>query len=474
MINKQSRRGSLRHYESGNPRERFCKLDRAEAALGKTPMRLRLDTLIRLRWLAVLGQTSAVLAVHFGLGFPLHLTGTMIVIAMSACLNLALRQQYPPNYRVSEVSATALLSYDVLQLAALLYLTGGLENPFASLFLAPVLISATALPPQRTQFLGFLTIGSVSFLAFWHQPLPWITDEPLHLPRIYVLGVWIAILLGLVFIGVYAWRVSEEARQLSDALATTEFVLAREQHLSALDGLAAAAAHQLGTPLATIALVVNELDRGIKTGDPLKEDIVLLKEQAARCREILAKIASLGDEATGPLDTLNLEHLLEEVIAPHRSFGVTISVICNGKGETPLCTRNPGTLYGLGNLIENALDFAVEAVAIVASWSEKEIRISIRDDGPGFAGDVLSRLGEPYVTTRRINSLTPQDREHGGLGLGLFIAKTLLERSGAAFLARNALPPDQGAVITIIWARRDFEAGLRAYGFSGSTSKDGS
>ena len=431
---------------------------------GDDARRLRLDTLIRLRWLAVIGQTIAVLSVHYVLRFPLHLAATLAVISFSACLNIYLRTRYPLTHRVEEGAATLLLSYDIVQLAALLFLTGGLENPFAFLFLAPVMISATTLPPRRTQFLGFIAIICVSALANWHLPLPWNPEETFNLPQPYVTGVWFAILLGLAFIGVYAWRVAEEARQLSDALAATEFVLAREQHLSAVDGLAAAAAHELGTPLATIALVVNELDRALSSDSPHKEDIVLLKEQAMRCREILGKITSLGDEASGPLDTLTFDHLLEEVTAPHRPFGVDISITKGGHGEPPRCTRNPGILYGLGNLIDNAVDFARSAVVIGATWTDRDVRIKIRDDGPGFASDILARMGEPYVTSRSLTRNEPKEGQHGGLGLGLFIAKTLLERSGARFEAMNALPPDQGAIVTITWPRKAFEAGVRTYG----------
>ena len=426
---------------------------------------LKLDTLVRLRWLAITGQFMAVIIVHFGLGFKLNFAGTLIIISLSACMNTILRYKYPLNYRVDESSATVILSFDVLQLAALLYLTGGLQNPFASLFLAPVLISATILSPKNTQVLGGITLISVSFLAYWHEPLPWIEGTQLALPSTYIAGVWFSIILSLAFIGLYAWRVSEEARQLNDALAETEFVLAREQHISVLDGLAAAAAHQLGTPLATIALIANELDRSLAKGTQFKDDIITLKEQASRCREILGNIASLGDETTGPLDTLTLEHLIEEVSAPHRSFGIVVSVICAGKGDVPVSTRNPGILYGLGNLIENALDFAQSTIVVLANWNEHEVRVVIRDDGPGFERDILSRLGDPYVTTRKLEKESVKERTRGGLGLGLFIAKTLLERSGARFEVQNANPPDQGAVVTITWSRADYETRSKIYGY---------
>src|SRR3712207_2870190 len=202
---------------------------------------LRLDTLVRLRWLAIIGQAAAVSIVHFGLGFPLRFGLCFVLIAASAWVNLALRIQYPASHRLSDNATTFLLAFDILQLAGLLYLTGGLQNPFSMLFLAPVLISATALPPERTLGLGLLAVGSATLLVLANPPLPWYPGTPLELPFLYVSGIWTAILLGTAFTGVFAWRVAEEARQLAQALAATELVLAREQHLSQLDGLAAAA-----------------------------------------------------------------------------------------------------------------------------------------------------------------------------------------------------------------------------------------
>src|SRR5918995_1286954 len=280
----------------------------AHTVFAQDARRLRLDTLVRLRWLAVIGQSAAVAGVHFGLGFPLPLVPCLAVIAAAAALNLALRLRYPASYRLGEDAATLLLGFDILQLAALLYLTGGLQNPFAMLFLAPVLISATALPPERTLALGCLAVGSASLLALAHKPLPW-AGQAIELPFLYVSGIWAAILLGVAFTGVYAWRVAEEARQLAQALAATELVLAREQHLSQLDGLAAAAAHELGTPLATIALVARELERAGPRDGAMVEDLKLLREQVERCRGILAKLTSLDQDQPGFLETMRLGHL---------------------------------------------------------------------------------------------------------------------------------------------------------------------
>jgi two-component system sensor histidine kinase RegB len=422
--------------------------------------RLRLDTLVRLRWLAVIGQSAAVAGVHFGLGFPLPFAPCFLVITTAALLNLALRIRYPASYRLGDDAATLLLGFDILQLALLLYLTGGLQNPFAMLFLAPVLISATALPPERTLALGCLAVGSASILVLVHKPLPWAGQGP-ELPFLYVTGVWTAILLGVAFTGVYAWRVAEEARQLAQALAATERVLAREQHLSQLDGLAAAAAHELGTPLATIALVAKELDHALPKDGPVAEDLRLLRDQVERCRQILAKLTSLDQDQPGFLETMTLSHLLEEVVEPQRALDVAIPVEIGGEGPEPVCRRSPGLLYGLANILDNAVDFAKARVEVEARWTPAEVRVEIRDDGPGFAPEVLLRAGEPYVTTRGAQ-MRAGDEEAGGLGLGLFIAKTLIERSGAQLSLVNAAPPASGAVVRIVWPRASFERGAHS------------
>ncbi len=417
---------------------------------------LRLDTLVRLRWLAIAGQSAGVLFVEHGLGFPTPLVATGLVILVATSLNVALSLRFSRGHRFSARSSALILAFDVLQLTALLALTGGLENPFSLLFLAPVMISAATLPPRLTMALGALTVLCVSIVAVWRLPLPWVPGQTLILPGVYIAGVWISILLGLGFTGVYAWRVAEEARQLADALAATELVLAREQQLHAVDGLAAAAAHQLGTPLATIAVVARELERQAGAGHPFRDDIVLLREQAGRCREILSKIASLAGEDVGPFGELSIGQLLEELAAPHRNFGVEIAVQVRQDEAVPVSARNPGVFYGLGNVIENAVDFAEAKVSITASWTADQVSVTVADDGPGFAPDILARLGEPYVSTRR-GGASDRRGDGGGLGLGLFIARTLLERSGARVIWGNRLGAS-GACVDILWPRHIFEA----------------
>jgi two-component system sensor histidine kinase RegB len=424
------------------------------------PLRtVRADTLIRLRWFAIAGQTAAVLFVRYGLDYDLPLAAAATVIVVSAWLNLALRLRYGITPRLEPEQAAWLLAFDLVQLTALLYLTGGVDNPFSFMLLAPVVISATALPPRITMALGGFAVLCATGLIFLHYPLPWASDEKLDLPALYTMANWASLLIALGFTGVYAWQISEETRLLADALTATELALAREHHLSQLDGLAAAAAHELATPLSTITVIAKELERSLPPDSPYAEDIHLLREQAQRCRDILGKLTEL-DASGAPFDTMKLSALLEEVSAPHRNFGIDIEIALPGdRTHEPASTRNPAILYGLGNLIENAVDFAKSRVEVAARWSDQEVVITIADDGPGFSPEIKDHLGDPYVTSRR-RKPEPTDAEPSGLGLGVFIAKTLLERSGATLALANQGPPDTGAVVRIRWSRADFERPL--------------
>jgi len=420
---------------------------------------VRLDTLVRLRWVAVIGQTTAVLVVYVGLDFELPIWACLAVIALAAWLNVALRVRFRVTQRVEPDRAAWLLAFDIAEIAILLSLTGGLQNPFAFLLLGPVLLSATALPPRMIVILGGFAALCATVLVFYHYKLPWDPDEPLELPPIYQLGVWLSLLLALGFIGVHAWQLAEEERQLADALAATELVLAREQHLSQLDGLPAAAAHELGTPLSTITVIATDLERAIGADSPHTEDIKLLRAQAQRCRQILAKLTELSSNVE-PFSRMPLSALLDEVVAPHRNFGISINVDLTPQDATePIGGRNPAILYGLGNLVENAVDFARERVEVAASWSRDEVGVTITDDGPGFAPEIMDRIGEPYVTSTRRRRFNVGGEAGGGLGLGVFIAKTLLERSGATLSYENRTFPERGAIIRVRWGRGDFEAG---------------
>jgi two-component system sensor histidine kinase RegB len=434
--------------------------DLSDIDLGRRARRLRVDTLVRLRWLAIAGQSTAVLGTFFGLRFNLPIGPCLLGIGVSAALNIALRLRLSRTHRLADGPAAALLAFDILQLSALLYLTGGIENPFVMLFLAPVMISAVSLPGRLTLALAALMIACATGLTVEHMPLPWYDSQHLALPLLYRVSIWVALVLGAAFIGIYAARVAEEARRLGDALTATELVLAREQHLTQLDGLAAAAAHELGTPLATIALVAAELRKQMPQDASTKEDLALLAQEIGRCRTILGKLTSLSEDSDGVFDRMKLSQLIEEVVEPQRHFGVELSVSQNGEGPEPVCLRNPGIMYGLGNLVENAIDFARAEACIRATWSPQAVTVMVEDDGPGFSPDVLAHLGDPYVSTRFDRK--SKTEEGSGLGLGLFIAKTLLERSGATVKTANADPPNVGARITIRWSRELFERGRTA------------
>jgi len=423
------------------------------------PHTVRLKTLATLRWFAVIGQAIAVLVVHYWLEFELPLVPCLSVIALSAWLNVAMRMHFRNATRLPANTVAWLLAYDIAQLTVLMVLTGGLENPFAFFVLAPVSIAAISLPLRHTLWLGLFALLTSTLLAYVFWPLPWASDQAMVFPPLYIFATWVANLVAIIFIGTYAYQVAEEGRLMADALTATELVLAREQHLSQLDGLAAAAAHELGTPLSTISLVAKELQHALGPDSPFADDVKLLREQAERCRDIMAKLSNLPAEGT-PFARAKLSALIEEVAAPHRPFGVAIDIVLPpNRDDEPTVDRSPAILYGLGNLVENAVDFAATRVEIAVRWSELDVAVTISDDGPGFPPEILRRIGEPYVTSR---PRTGVEGEESGLGLGFFIAKTLLERSGATVTFLNRPTPEKGAVVRVRWPRADIETSPEA------------
>src|SRR5947209_7943038 len=423
------------------------------AEITHAPRTVRLKTLIQLRWFAVIGQAATVLVVHYWLEFELPLAACLAFIAASAWLNVAMSMHFRNVQRLAPGPVAWLLAYDIAQLTALMVLTGGLENPFAFFILAPVSVAAISLPLRYTLPLGLFALTTSTLIAYFYWPLPWSAAQPMEFPALYIFATWVANLVAIMFIGSYAWQVAEEGRLMADALTATELVLAREQHLSQLDGLAAAAAHEIGTPLSTIAVVAKELQHALGPDSPHAEDVKLLREQAQRCRDILGKLSALPS-GWAPFERVRLSALIEEVVAPHRNFGIALDVVlpADRTGE-PVVARSPAILYGLGNLVENAVDFAQARVEIAVRWSEQDVAVTISEDGPGFPSEIIGRIGEPYVTSRRRPA---GEAEEGGLGLGFFIAKTLLERSGAGLAFLNRQAPEQGAVVHVRWARGDF------------------
>jgi two-component system sensor histidine kinase RegB len=425
--------------------------------------RVRLRTLSNLRWLAVAGQSAALFLVYFALGYSLPMVYCAIAIVVSATLNTLLSLRYPPAHRLTNREATFYLAFDVLQLAALLYLTGGIANPFALMFVAPVVIAAATLNLGNVLILAGIAFTSVSLIAIVHKPLPWPEGESLLLPQLYQAGIWTALVIGIGFTSVYAWRIASESARMSAGLAATQLALAREHRLAALGALATAAAHELGTPLGTIAIVARELERSLPQHSPEADDARLLREQAERCRAIIARLANPEEAMLGATARLPLGAFLDDLTAPHRGedleFRITVTPP-KGDGAVPQVWRAPELLHGLGNIIENAADFAHSLVAVNAGWDDQTLHISVADDGPGFSPEIFDTLGEPYITSRPghhalvESDMGPQGAaldEHEGMGLGFFIAKILLEQTGGVVKADN--PPSGGAQVSIHWAR---------------------
>jgi two-component system, sensor histidine kinase RegB len=428
-----------------------------EQGLVRQARRLRLNTLIGLRWLAVGGQTLAILVGYFGIGLEFPIAACLALVAASAILNLMLRWRFPISKRLSERTATLLLAYDVLQLAALLFLTGGIANPFAILFLAPVTIAATSLELRQTLALLGLALICATVLARWSLPIAWSGGEKFALPPVYVVGLWTALVVSAAFVAFYAHRVAAEAGQTASALAATELVLARAQHRSQLDGLAAAAAHELSTPLATVALVVREMAAQSAPDKAASDDLQLLEQSVDRCRSILGKLSAPRELSSQALEFSSPAELAETAAAQHRLMGVSITVEGQGPDPAPKCPYNPGVMSALGNLIENAVGFAERAVVIRASWTRSTVGIEIADDGDGFPPNILSRIGEPYLSQRA--GLRRNQGASGRHGLGLFIASVFIKRSGGALELANANPPAKGAIAAVQWPRQAYEQG---------------
>lgn len=408
---------------------------------------IRIRTLVLLRWFAIMGQLAAVtVAQQMGIAFA---TGPVLaLIAAAAAMNLLLFLQ-PPS-RTSPRQALIQLGFDLAQISALMALTGGLSNPFALLLLAPVTIAATTLTGRQTLFLGLATMVGITLAGFFALPLYDADGTPLYLAPTLALGHWVALMIGVMFFAIYAHRVTAELTVTQSALFATQMALAREQRLQHLGGVVAAAAHELGTPLATIKLIAAELADELDDRPDLQDDLASLRISADRCRAILRSMGRAGkDDLLLRVSPLSL--VLEDAAQPHAERGPRLEITA---ADIDI-RRDPAVIHALRNLIQNAVDFARAQVSIRAEVEGSSLVITIRDDGPGFAPGLLARIGDPYLTSRRSDSR----KGYEGMGLGLFIAKTLLERSGAVLDFSNAQP---GALVRVTWPLSRILADSRA------------
>jgi two-component system sensor histidine kinase RegB len=443
---------AVRVHGAEPPREA---LKNVGSAFGRT----RLRTLVSLRWMAIAGQALAVLFVNYGLGFELPLAACLAAIGASAWLNVALMAVFPSQHLSSPTETAAQLAFDLVQLSVLIGLTGGLQNPFLLMILAPVTVGASRLAPLHASLLALLALMCCAGMAMWGLDLPWRRGETFVIPWLYEAGQFAAVSIGLTFFAVSSWRTGRDEAKLVSALDAVQAVLSREQQLSALGALAAATAHELGTPLATIHLAAKELGRSIKPGQPGREDVELIIEQAERCRAILKQISQRRHMTDAAMARTPLPSLIEEAAEPHMGAGPHVQCSCSplagtegGEERAPDVIRKPEIIHALGAFIENAVSFATKEVSVNARWSDHEIRVYITDDGPGFAPSVLTKLGEPYFSDRSV------EQRGGGMGLGFFIAVTLLERTGARVTPYNRQMPARGAVVRIVWPRKALEA----------------
>jgi len=419
--------------------------------------RIRLRTIIFIRWIAVAGQLSTLLFVYFGMGYDLPLPWTLATVAALAAVTAGAQLRRSASHRLTDRESALYFAFDMVQLSVLLFLTGGLNNPFAILILAPVTVSATTLSYRSTLGLAALAITCINLLAVRHMPLPW-SGEGYALAPNFVMGFTISLGLAVIFITSYVYRVAQESRRLSDALAAAQAALDREQSLSSLGALAAAAAHELGSPLGTISLVSRELQRELEPDDPIRDDIDLLVSQSARCREILAELSRRPEEQQADhFNAMPAPLLIELAAESHRRPEVVLRIEERADPAdpvTPMLPRRPELIHGLGNLLQNAIEFAREEVKVTIAWNAAEISISISDDGKGFPRELLDRLGDPYLSHGADLKKAPE-RKGDHMGLGIFIAQQLIERSGGTVSFNNNAYG--GAEVIATWPRSAFE-----------------
>ena len=408
---------------------------------------LHLDkkTLVNLRWIAIIGQIIAINFVYFFLKLDLPIVETHIIISIGFITNIVLQFKIKTN-QLRDLNSALFLIYDLLQLSVLLYLTGGIFNPFSLLIIIPTIVSSTFLSMGTTIILGTLTIGLLFFLKEYHEILPGFGIHNFNFPEYYVAGALVSIIIGLVFLGYFGIKFSGETKKRSEALDKLQQVMAKEYELESLGGQAAAAAHSLGTPLATISVVAKELKKEIGDKSTYSKDLDLLISQAKRCSEILKQISKKEIVDDQFINLIKVEDLLEEIIISFKeNTDKKITLFENEDKNKINIKRSPEIVYGLRNFIGNAIKFADNEVTIKLTSDDETIKLSINDDGPGFAEDIIKLIGEPYLKSK-----SKKTNNKAGLGLGIFLGKTLLERKNARLSFSNK-EDLKGAVVRISW-----------------------
>lgn len=426
---------------------------------------IRLRTITTVRWIAIAGQMIALIVADRYFGLDLNYALCYAAVGISILANVVSANVFPENRLLSETENAAILLFDLLQLCFLLFLTGGLNNPFSILVVGPVTVSAATLTVRSTITLATVAIILVTLLLQFHLPLRTAEGFIPRIPDIFLFGNLAGIAIAIIFSSIYSRRVVSEMSSMAEALAATQMALAREQKLTDLGGVVAAAAHELGTPLATIKLASAELMEELKDQTELYEDAALIRQQADRCRDILHSMGRAGKNDL-QLRQAPLLTLIEEAAEPHIGRGKNLNfsenITQSSEGDIPIVYRRPEIIHGLRNLIQNAVDFASSNVWVESDWTADKITVRVMDDGQGYPSNLIGRIGNPFMRRRRSERERQQRPGYEGMGLGLFIAKTLLERSGARIAfsngsdAVNAKVPHlktRGAIVEVTWPR---------------------
>jgi len=422
------------------------------STLFRTKENLNLDknTLTVLRYIAIFGQFIAINTVFFYLKLEFPINESYIIILIGLLTNLFLQFKVKVN-QLKDTYASFFLLYDLIQLSILLYITGGILNPFSFLLIIPAIVSSTFLSMGTTIILSVITTCMLFVLTHLYLPLPGMDANSFNVPSFYKFGILTSILIGLIFLSYFGIRVSGETKKRSEALNKLQEVIAKEYELESLGGLAAAAAHSLGTPLATISVVAKELKKEIGDNKEISRDIDLLISQTKRCSEILKQISKKQIEEDNFLSFIKLEDLLEEIINSFKETSSKKIELDIEKDENKInIQRSPEIIYGLRNFIGNAVKFSKSKVKINLKSNNKIIEIKINDDGPGIPDDIIDKMGEPYIKSK-----SKELSSNSGLGLGTFLGKTLLERKGASFLFRRNAELG-GALVIISWTPKIF------------------
>ena len=421
----------------------------SEFFTSKDSVQLDKKTLVILRWIALVGQYLTISIVFFVFRFELPFFYCSMVILVGVLTNVYLQFKFKKN-QLNNFTSTFFLFYDLIQLSLLLYLTGGITNPFAILLIVPAIVSSTFLNLKSTINLSVATVIILIFLTIYNLPLPHYGELHFHVPDTYLYALPMAIIITLIFLTYFGVRFGIESRKRTEALNKLELILAKEHELESIGLQSAAAAHSLGTPLSTITVVAKELEKEIGKDPKYLKDINLLMSQTKRCSDILKNLSKDQLKEDNFLSNIKIEELLNEIV---RSFSEIsekkLSLFAEKNELNPQIERTLEITYGLRNFIGNAVKYSDTSVDISLESNNKITEVKICDDGPGFSEDILNVLGEPYIRSK--NKIISSK---SGLGLGTFIGKTLLERMKANVKFEKS-PNTKGAMVTVKWHTKD-------------------